>query len=139
MLAVVGSELATKKILLSTTIDGNLPLIRGSRDKLKQVFLNLIMNARDAMPDGGRLDISACARNSSLRVSVKDTGIGIPPENFNRIFEAFFTTKGKVSGVGLGLSVSYGIINQHRGSIEVDSTVGKGSTFTVVLPYETTS
>ena len=139
VLAVVESELAGKKIRMTATIDPGLPLVRGSRDKLKQVFLNLIMNARDAMPGGGELTIRACTRNGSLRISVEDSGTGIPAENLNRIFEAFFTTKGKVSGVGLGLSVSYGIVNQHRGSIEVESTVGKGSVFTVVLPYEASS
>ena len=72
--------------------------------------------------------------NGTVRLTVKDNGVGIPQENLNRIFDAFYTTKGKVSGVGLGLSVSYGIVSQHRGSIEVRSTVGKGSAFTVILP-----
>ncbi|MBI3787346.1 MAG: PAS domain-containing sensor histidine kinase, partial [Ignavibacteriales bacterium] len=68
------------------------------------------------------------------KIAFSDNGIGIPKENLNKIFDAFFTTKGKVSGVGLGLSVSYGIIGQHRGSISVTSRVGEGSTFTVALP-----
>jgi two-component system NtrC family sensor kinase len=88
------------------------------------------------MPEGGHLDIQASRHNGTVRVTVRDDGIGIPRENLSRIFDTFFTTKGKVSGVGLGLSVSYGIVSQHRGSLEVESTVGKGSTFTVVLPYE---
>lgn len=129
-------ELAQNGIVVTTELQKGLPLIRGSRDKLKQVFLNLISNARDAMPAGGRLDIRTAAHEQSLRVVVSDTGVGISPENLNRIFDAFFTTKGKVSGVGLGLSVSYGIINQHRGSIEVESQVGKGTTFIIVLPRE---
>ncbi len=136
VLAVTQDELAAKNIRAKLDIAAGLPMIRGSKDKLKQVFLNLVANARDAMPEGGELAIDASARNGSVRVNVRDTGVGIPQEHINRIFDAFFTTKGKVSGVGLGLSVSYGIISQHQGSIEVESTVGKGSIFTVILPYE---
>jgi signal transduction histidine kinase len=134
VLALTRADLAAGRIAVAADIDANLPVIRGSKDKLKQVILNLIANARDAMPDGGRLEIRAKKLDSTVRIAVKDTGIGIPPENLDRVFEAFFTTKGKVSGVGLGLSVSYGIVSQHRGSIEVESTPGRGSTFTVVLP-----
>jgi two-component system NtrC family sensor kinase len=136
VVAITRDELAGNKIRSNQNIPAGLPKIRGSKDKLKQVFLNLIANARDAMPEGGELSIAAAARNGTIRVAVRDTGVGIPKEYLNRIFDAFFTTKGKVSGVGLGLSVSYGIVSQHRGSIEVESTVGQGSTFTVVLPYE---
>ena len=136
VLTITRSELSSNHIRLQHHIDEGLPQIRGSKDKLKQVFLNLIANARDAMPEGGTLDISACANNGMVRIAVKDTGVGIPQEHLNRIFDAFFTTKSKVSGVGLGLSVSYGIVSQHRGSIEVESRVGHGSTFTVLLPYE---
>jgi signal transduction histidine kinase len=139
VIAVSRSELSESKIRLTTQIDPGLPRIRGSRDKLKQVLLNLFSNARDAMPEGGTLGITACAQNGTVRLSVRDTGVGIPQENLDRIFDAFFTTKAKVSGVGLGLSVSYGIVNQHRGSIEVESAVDRGSTFTVVLPYEVSS
>jgi signal transduction histidine kinase len=134
VLALTRADLAAGRINVAADIDASLPVIRGSKDKLKQVVLNLIANARDAMPDGGRLEIHAKKLDSTVRIAVKDTGVGIPPENLDRVFEAFFTTKGKVSGVGLGLSVSYGIVSQHRGSIEVESTPGKGSTFTVVLP-----
>lgn len=136
ILAMTRNELAGRNIRAELKVDPGLPMIPGSKDKLKQVFLNLIANARDAMPEGGKLDIEAAAKNGKVRIMVRDTGVGIPQEHINRIFDAFFTTKGKVSGVGLGLSVSYGIISQHRGSIEVESTVGKGSTFTVLLPCE---
>jgi len=129
------SEIQDRNIMLRTEIEPALPVIRGSRDKLKQVFLNLLSNALDAMPGGGQLTMLATVRNGTVRLTVKDTGVGIPRENIDRIFDAFYTTKGKVSGVGLGLSVSYGIVSQHSGSIEVQSTVGKGSAFTVVLPY----
>jgi signal transduction histidine kinase len=86
------------------------------------------------MPHGGNLGLLAQAQNGAVRIMVRDSGVGIPRENLNRIFDAFFTTKSKVSGVGLGLSVSYGIVRLHRGTIEVESEPGLGSAFTVVLP-----
>lgn len=115
------------------SMNGN-PCVLGSRDKLKQVFLNLILNARDAMPHGGRLTVRVRPGNGMIHVDVEDTGIGIPPENLGKIFDPFFTTKQEVSGVGLGLAVSYGIVQQHNGSITVSSTPGKGTTFRVSLP-----
>jgi signal transduction histidine kinase len=136
VVALTGGELQTKGVALHSTIDPDLPVVRGSRDKLQQVLHNLIINARDAMPEGGTLNIRAFRHNGTIRIAVQDTGIGIPKENLSRIFDAFFTTKAGVSGVGLGLSVSYGIVTQHRGSLEVESEVGKGSTFTIILPYE---
>jgi len=136
VVALTERELNNKGIALATAIEPDLPLIRGSRDKLQQVLHNLIVNASDAMPEGGTLDIRACRQTGAIRIAVRDSGIGIPKENLPRIFDAFYTTKAKVSGVGLGLSVSYGIVTQHRGSLEVESEVGKGSTFTVILPYE---
>ncbi len=120
------------EIVLETPLE--LPNIHGSRDKLKQVFLNLILNARDAMPDGGRITIRPYVRHGYVRVDVSDTGVGIPQEHLGKIFDAFFTTKKEVSGVGLGLSVSYGIVQQHEGTIEVTSIEGTGTTFTVQLP-----
>jgi two-component system NtrC family sensor kinase len=129
------SEIQDRNIALRTEIEPALPSVRGSRDKLKQVLINLISNALDAMPGGGELVMLASRLNGTIRLTVRDTGVGIPRENLDRIYDAFFTTKSKVSGVGLGLSVSYGIVSQHNGSIEVQSTVGKGSAFTVVLPY----
>jgi signal transduction histidine kinase len=136
IITLIQSELTNNGIMLHTRIDPDLPFVRGSRDKLKQVLLNLIANARDAMPGGGELEILGRAQDRAVRMTVRDTGGGIAGEHRDRIFDAFFTTKGKVSGVGLGLSVSYGIVQQHRGSIEVESSVGRGSAFTVVLPYE---
>ena len=127
-------EIQDRKIELRTAIDPALPIVRGSLDRLKQVMLNLISNALDAMPGGGVLTLGAAADNGAVRLTVQDTGVGIPKENINRIFDAFFTTKGKVSGVGLGLSVCYGIVSQHRGRLEVRSTVGEGSAFAVVIP-----
>ena len=86
------------------------------------------------MPDGGKLSVRAHAENESLKVVVSDTGIGIPKENLNSIFDPFFTTKELGTGTGLGLSVSYGIIQKHKGTIQVESEVGKGTSFTIQLP-----
>jgi signal transduction histidine kinase len=131
-----GGELAKARVAVELNLQQSLPAISGSSDKLKQVFLNIILNARDAMPEGGRLNISSTESHGMVRVAIGDSGVGIPRENIGRIFDAFFTTKGKVSGVGLGLSVSYGIVGQHRGTINVDSAVGQGSTFTISLPIQ---
>jgi len=105
-----------------------------SEDQLKQVFLNLFLNARDAMPDGGTLLVKTEQKRNDLLITFRDSGCGIPAENLDKIFEAFFTTKAEANGVGLGLSVSYGIIQGHGGDIQVESEVGKGSIFTVSLP-----
>jgi len=121
-------------IQLAMDMPATLPSVQGSRDKLKQVFLNLILNARDAMPNGGMITIRVAASRGQLKIEIADTGVGIAPEHIGRIFEAFFTTKKEVSGVGLGLAVTYGIIQQHQGTITVTSTVGKGTTFTIQLP-----
>ncbi|MFN0156575.1 MAG: sensor histidine kinase [Bacteroidota bacterium] len=126
--------LARQHALLVLEVPPMLPWVLGSSDKLKQVFLNLILNARDAMPSGGTITIGAIEIPGHIRIDVKDTGTGIPPEHINKIFDAFFTTKKEVSGVGLGLSVTYGIVQQHKGSINVQSTVGQGTTFTIQLP-----
>jgi two-component system NtrC family sensor kinase len=124
-------------IRLEVSVPDSLPCVHGSGDKLKQVFLNLILNARDAMPEGGMLGIATRIHEGAVEVHVSDTGVGIPAEHRSRIFEAFFTTKKEVSGVGLGLAVSYGIVMQHKGSIAVDSNPGKGTVFTVRLPLTT--
>lgn len=126
--------LSKQHIAFALRLPPELPSVEGSRDKLKQVFINLLSNARDAMPGGGTLSVVARAARGGVTVTVHDTGVGIRPENIGRIFDAFFTTKKELSGVGLGLSVSYGIIQQHRGSIEVKSGVGEGTTFIIQLP-----
>jgi PAS domain S-box-containing protein len=105
--------------------------------QMKQVFLNLITNAAQAMPKGGKLRLRTACVGSEVAISVSDTGQGIPPEIRERIFEPFFTTKATSEGTGLGLSVSLGIVQGHGGRITVESQVGQGSTFTVWLPIET--
>ncbi len=105
--------------------------------QMKQVFLNLITNAAQAMPKGGKLNLRTACVGSEVAISVSDTGQGMPPEIRERIFEPFFTTKATGEGTGLGLSVSLGIVQAHGGRIAVESQVGQGSTFTVWLPIET--
>ncbi len=112
----------------------DLPPVLGDANKLQQVFLNIIQNAYQAMPDGGQLRIVSRAVGDEVHAIFSDTGVGIPPENLKRIFDPFFTTKEVGQGTGLGLSVSYGIVEQHGGTIEVESKVGEGSTFIVKLP-----
>ena len=126
--------LRKQRVSVRLSLEQALPLIEGSKDKLKQMFLNLFLNAADAMPNGGTISVQTGCANGNVIVSVADTGVGIPPENINRVFDAFFTTKSKVSGVGLGLSVTYGIVRQHSGTISVKSTPGNGATFSVTFP-----
>ncbi len=101
--------------------------------------MNLLLNARDAMPDGGSVRISTIRQNGNAVLQVQDTGVGIDSEAIDKVFDPFFTTKGIGKGTGLGLSVSYGIIQEHRGSISVDSTPGSGTVFRISLPAGTSS
>jgi two-component system, NtrC family, sensor kinase len=111
-----------------------LPAVKGNAGKLQQVFLNLFLNARDAMDAGGTLTIHAWSEGGFARIDVADNGQGIAPEHLERIYDPFFTTKAARKGTGLGLSVSYGIVREHGGTIEVDSHLGIGSRFRVELP-----
>jgi signal transduction histidine kinase len=114
----------------------NLPPIHGDKQHLSQVFLNLILNALDAMPGGGHLEVAVEKHSEPgyIAVRVKDTGDGIPDHIVTSIFDPFFTTKHRGKGTGLGLSVSLGIVKKHGGDIRVESEVGTGTTFTVLLP-----
>lgn len=107
---------------------------QGNASKLQQVFMNLILNARDAMPDGGRLTIQTRMVETSLVIDFRDTGLGIDPENIARIYDPFFTTKDIGQGTGLGLAISYGIIQEHGGRIFVESRPNEGAHFTIKLP-----
>ena len=106
----------------------------GDGGKLEQVFINILSNSLEAMPDGGRIFISSSQKNGWIEVRVTDTGLGITRENLSRVFDPFFTTKEIGSGTGLGLSICYGIITQHHGHIELSSIVGKGTTATIKIP-----
>ena len=108
--------------------------VMGDRGKLEQVFINILSNSLEAMPEGGRLVISSSEKNGLIEVRLSDTGTGIAEEDAARIFDPFFTTKEIGEGTGLGLSICYGIIKQHGGDIEISSAEGRGTTVTVTLP-----
>jgi len=123
-------------------LDPDLPDLTGSEDRLQQVFMNLISNAAEAIEAsrGERvltIQTQPLPEKECVSISFSDTGVGIPPENLPKLFEPFFSTKKKGKGVGLGLSVAYGIIQEHGGSIQVQSEVGRGTTFTIELPLKT--
>ncbi|MGD0214547.1 MAG: ATP-binding protein [Terriglobales bacterium] len=111
-----------------------LPPLQADESQLQQVFMNIILNAADAMNGSGRLTLTTDDGDGHIKINISDTGCGIPLENIDRIFDPFFTTKGVGHGTGLGLSVSYGIVQNHHGDINVFSTVGSGTTFAVSLP-----
>ncbi|RJP18588.1 MAG: HAMP domain-containing protein [Candidatus Abyssobacteria bacterium SURF_5] len=133
-LGFMQSNLKKDRVKVETRLTENLPPVLGDPNELQQVFLNIIVNARKAMPDGGTLFVSSGADERTIQVSITDTGEGIKPEIRDRIFDPFFTTRKPGEGTGLGLSISYGIIKDHNGEILAESTPGRGSTFTVVLP-----
>jgi two-component system NtrC family sensor kinase len=123
---------------IRTDVAPNLPSLRVSTSELQQVFFNLINNAIDAMDhNGGTLTVSAHQRENDLVFAVSDTGIGIPEANLDRIFDPFFTTKPVGKGTGLGLSICYGIIEKMGGKLEVESTLGTGTTFVISIPIQT--
>jgi len=113
---------------------GELPEVWCQPSQLNQVFLNLLANAAHAITGGGGITVRTRCDGDWAVIEVSDTGCGIPPENRKRVFDAFFTTKPVGKGTGLGLSISYGIMRKHGGRIELDSRVGEGSTFRLVLP-----
>lgn len=121
-------------VQVSKQLEPSLPKVKADFDQLQQVCTNLIINAIQAMPQGGMLSIRASLIDGQVKIEVQDTGVGIPVENMGKLFTPFFTTKQEVKGVGLGLAVSYGIIQRHHGKIEVKSKQGEGSTFTIYLP-----
>jgi len=133
-LTLVQHPFKTARVNVIRNFTDGLPLVLGSNTRLQQVFLNLFMNARDAMPNGGMLEVRTAAYNGSVEVEVTDTGVGIRPEHLHRIFDPFFTTKASGRGTGLGLSVSYGIVKEHAGKLEVRSTAEKGTSFRLEFP-----
>ena len=133
-LSLVAHPFRSARVNVIKSLQRELPPVLGSTNRLQQVFLNLFMNARDAMPSGGMLEVRTAANNGYVEVEITDTGTGIPPEHLHRIFDPFFTTKLSGRGTGLGLSVSYGIIKEHAGKIDVRSTPGQGTSFRLEFP-----
>ncbi len=133
-LTLVAHPFRAANVQVIKNLDGDLPGILGSSNRLQQVFLNLFLNAKDAMPSGGMLEVRSAANHGTVEIEVADTGMGIERENLARVFDPFFTTKATGRGTGLGLSVSYGIIKEHAGRIEVRSTPGKGTSFRLEFP-----
>ncbi len=124
------------KVTVVTDIPDTTVLVTYDPQQIEQVLINLITNAVQAMPDGGTLRASLQQSGDAVAIAVQDTGVGIRPEDLSRVFDPFFTTKKEGEGTGLGLSVSYGIVTRHHGRLDVESEVGRGSTFTVLLPVE---
>ena len=132
ILSIVHSELKYKAELKKNY--GETPLVRGNPQRLGQVFINLLVNAAQAIEQKGAIEVKTYQEGNYICIDVKDTGKGILPENLKRVFDAFFTTKPVGQGTGLGLSVSYEIVKKHGGDMKVQSDPGIGTTFTVMLP-----
>ena len=124
-----------RKVEIRTDVQET-PLLKIDPDQIQQVFLNLILNARDAMPDGGTLDIAVKQVDGRVEMQFADTGNGIDAEVKEKVFDPFFSTKGPTKGTGLGLSICYSIIKDHGGTIDIDSEKGKGTRFTIRIPVE---
>jgi signal transduction histidine kinase len=137
VLTLAAPELKARGIEVQAELAPGLPPVVAHPEAIQQVLANLVANASDAMPDGGRLRVATRSDGDAVEVVVEDNGAGISEADLPHIFEAFYTTKPGVTGIGLGLFVSEGIIRGHRGRIDVESTRGKGSRFTVRLPRET--
>jgi signal transduction histidine kinase len=138
VIALTRHLIQTNSVNLILVLGEDLPWVSFDHNQMKQVLLNLIHNALQAMPKGGELLVNTYTAKREDRdwviMAVKDSGVGIQPADQDRVFEPFFTTKGDRGGTGLGLSVTYGIVTDHGGTIEISSEPGKGSTFAVWLP-----
>ena len=133
-LSLLEHQLQKTGIQVRTELDPELGPVQGNAGKLQQVFLNLILNARDAMGSGGALEVRTWQEGARARIEVADSGTGIAPEHLHRVYDPFFTTKPARQGTGLGLAVTYGIIQEHGGSIEVTNRSGGGAQFRIELP-----
>ncbi len=140
--SIVGHQISLKNIRLEKKLMRYLPLIQGDFDQIQQALMNIVLNAAQAMPDGGDLIVTTSvadrvkigdAIKDAIRIDISDTGVGIPKENLKKLFTPFFTTKETGKGVGLGLSVVHGIIERHHGKIEIESKPGAGTTFSIYL------
>jgi two-component system NtrC family sensor kinase len=134
ILVLMAKQLRENSIRTQCLFEDHLGKVFASKNQLRQIFLNMITNAREAMPDGGNLTIKTISKGERIHIEFSDTGIGIREEHLDKVFDAFFTTKDSIKGVGLGLSVCYGFVKDHGGDLKVVSKVGEGTTFTIVLP-----
>jgi signal transduction histidine kinase len=134
-LSLVQYDKRIKNISIVKELNSEIPKIMIDGNQLSQVFVNLILNAIDAMPEGGTLTVMSSVVGGEIRIEFRDTGVGIHRENLAKVFDPFFTTKEK--GTGLGLTVSYSIIRRFNGHITAESEVGRGSNFIVSLPIST--
>jgi two-component system sensor histidine kinase HydH len=139
MAAFLGSQARTGRVTIDVAADGTLGPVHMDAERMKQVFVNLMLNAIQAMPTGGTLTVSSRATTvrtiPHVEVRVSDTGVGIPEDHIAKLFTPFFTTKGH-EGSGLGLPTCYQVVDEHRGTISVESLVGRGTTFIVSLPVD---
>jgi two-component system NtrC family sensor kinase len=136
VLSLASKQPSFQKVEIVQALGPSLPLISGDPVQLKEVFMNIVSNAGEAMPGGGKMMVSSRFNHGggNVEVSIRDTGLGIPAENLNKIFMPFFTTKKIGQGTGLGLAIAYGIVKMHRGSIDVESKPKEGTAFVVKLP-----
>jgi len=136
VIALVRNQASFQNISIDAELDPGIPLVLADADQMRQVVLNIILNAADAMPQGGKIRVHSSYKSISnyaaLRIS--DTGPGIPAEIQDKMFEPFFTTKR--TGTGLGLAIAYGIMERHKGSLRVESSPGRGTTIEVILPTD---
>jgi signal transduction histidine kinase len=136
--SLIKNQLKLQNIKYITQYEPDLPTISGNGNELQQAFINIIINAQQAMPKGGELHVRVSTKMKDekrhLEINFKDSGCGIPQENLQKVFEPFFTTKEDWKSVGIGLSIAYQIIKDHNGTITVESDIGKGTTFTIRLP-----
>jgi len=135
IISLIDYKLRNLNIRLELSLDSINP-IGAHGERLQQVFINIILNAIDAMPDGGTLIIELSKKEDQAVIKIQDTGTGIKTQHLPNIFDPFFTTKGIGKGTGLGLSISYAIIKEHEGRISVESKVNKGSTFKIYIPMD---
>jgi signal transduction histidine kinase len=136
VIQLTANEIKHSKVKVARRFASNLPPFHGDRQQISQVFVNLVLNAIDAMPDGGTLTVTTRITDARdyITVEIEDTGVGIPEYELPNIFDPFFTSKPHGKGTGLGLSVSLGIIRKHGGDIRVASRPNEGTVFTVLLP-----
>jgi two-component system, NtrC family, sensor kinase len=135
-LKLLSNEMNLARVELRSEIDDPVPTVMGSPRNIQQVFLNLMLNAIQAMPGGGELLVKVRVESDFLRIDIRDTGTGIPADNLAKVFDPFFTTKEPGIGTGLGLAVSYGIMEAHGGKITVESEIGKGTVFSTFFPLK---